>query len=39
MPVLGPISREELVRRLLKMGFEEPYSGGSHQFMLKGDLT
>jgi predicted RNA binding protein YcfA (HicA-like mRNA interferase family) len=39
MPAFGPVSRKDLVRRLLKMGFEGPYSGGKHQFMLKGNLT
>jgi len=39
MPVFGPISRKDLVRYLRKMGFDGPYSGGKHQFMIKGDLT
>jgi len=39
MSVLGPISRKDLVRCLRKMGFEGPYSGGKHQFMLKDDVT
>ena len=38
MAKLGPVSFSELVRRLRKFGFEEPYSGGRHLFMLKGDL-
>ena len=36
MPRLGPIRREELVRYLRVLGFEGPYSGKKHQFMLKG---
>ncbi len=36
MPRLGPIKRTELVRCLQILGFEGPYSGGKHQFMLKG---
>ena len=36
MPWLGPIKREELVRYLRALGFEGPYSGKKHQFMLKG---
>ena len=36
MPRLGPIKRTELVRYLQILGFEGPYSGGKHQFMLKG---
>jgi len=39
MPVFGPISRKDLVRYLRKMGFDGPYSGGKHQFMIKSDLT
>jgi predicted RNA binding protein YcfA (HicA-like mRNA interferase family) len=36
VPLLGPIKRAELVRYLQILGFEGPYSGGKHQFMLKG---
>ena len=36
MPHLGPIRRVELIRYLQILGFEGPYSGGKHQFMLKG---
>ena len=36
MPHLGPIRRAELIRYLQILGFEGPYSGGKHQFMLKG---
>jgi len=39
MPAFGPISRKDLVRCLRKMGFDGPYSGGKHQFMLKGNVT
>ncbi len=39
MPPLGPISRRDLVRRLRRLGFEGPYSGGKHQFMVRGELT
>lgn len=35
MPRLGPIKREELLRYLRALGFEGPYSGKKHQFMLK----
>jgi len=30
-----PISRSELLKRLKRLGFEGPYSGGHHQFMVK----
>ena len=36
MPRLGPIKRSELIRYLQILDFEGPYSGGRHQFMLKG---
>ncbi len=39
MPAFGPTPRRDLIRRLLKMGFKGPYSGGKHQFVLKGNVT
>jgi len=39
MPAFGPINRKELIKVLKNLGFEGPFSGGKHQFMLKGDLT
>ena len=39
MPQFGPIARKELVRYLRQLGFEGPYSGGRHQFMVKGNHT
>jgi len=39
MAFFGPISRTDLIRCLRRAGFDGPYSGGKHQFMLKGDLT
>ena len=36
MPRPGPIKRAELIRYLQILGFEGPYSGGKHQFMLRG---
>ena len=39
MPRLGPVSRTDLVGYLRQAGFEGPYSGGRHQFMVKGQLT
>ena len=32
------ITRKEIIRRFLSLGFEGPLSGGKHQFMKKGDL-
>jgi predicted RNA binding protein YcfA (HicA-like mRNA interferase family) len=37
MPRLTPISRRGLIRRLRGLGFEGPYLGGRHEFMLRGD--
>jgi predicted RNA binding protein YcfA (HicA-like mRNA interferase family) len=31
---MTPVSRDELIRRLRRLGFEGPFTGGSHQFML-----
>lgn len=39
MPHLGPIKRKDLVYYLKQVGFEGPYSGGKHQFMIKGNLS
>lgn len=39
MPPLGPIKRRELIRRLKQLGFEGPYSGGKHQFLVRGEIT
>ncbi len=38
MPPLGPISRRELIRCLRDLGFQGPYSGGRHQFMVRGEI-
>jgi predicted RNA binding protein YcfA (HicA-like mRNA interferase family) len=39
MPRFGPIRRRDLIRYLKQLGFEGPYSGGKHQFMVKDDIT
>ncbi len=39
MPRFGPVSQKELVRILQALGFDGPYSGGKHPFMVKGDRT
>ncbi|OFW44830.1 MAG: hypothetical protein A3J28_09315 [Acidobacteria bacterium RIFCSPLOWO2_12_FULL_60_22] len=36
MPRLGPIGREDLILYLKRLGFEGPFSGGKHQFMVRG---
>jgi predicted RNA binding protein YcfA (HicA-like mRNA interferase family) len=38
MPTIKPIKQKELIRFLRKLDFTGPYSGGKHQFMVRGDL-
>ena len=38
MPSFGPISRRDLIAALRNAGFEGPYSGGKHQFMVRDGL-
>lgn len=38
MPILRPIKRNELISYLKQLGFEGPYAGGKHQFMIKNKL-
>lgn len=35
MPPLKPIKRNELIFFLRKLGYEGPYAGSKHQFMIK----
>lgn len=39
MPKFGPIKQKELIRNLRKCGFDGPYAGGKHPFMMKGDVS
>lgn len=39
MPRLTPVSWNELVRRLHHFGFEGPYRGGKHPYMIRGDFV
>ena len=39
MPPFGPISRRDLIRALRQGGFDGPYSGGRHSFMVKDGLA
>jgi predicted RNA binding protein YcfA (HicA-like mRNA interferase family) len=39
MPPFGPIRRTELIRALRALGFDGPYSGGKHQFMVRSEVT
>jgi predicted RNA binding protein YcfA (HicA-like mRNA interferase family) len=38
MPAIKPIKQKELIHYLRKLDFNGPYSGGKHQFMVRGDL-
>jgi len=33
-----PISRRDLIKKLKRLEFKGPYSGGRHQFMVRGAL-
>ena len=37
MPAWRPVSRRELVVALRRLGFQGPYSGGKHEFMVRGE--
>lgn len=39
MPAWKALKRRELVVALRKCGFSRPFSGGKHEFMLKGDVV
>ncbi|MFH0905066.1 MAG: type II toxin-antitoxin system HicA family toxin [Methanobacteriota archaeon] len=39
MTKLMPVSWKELVKRLKDFGFEGPFSGGRHPYMIKGNLV
>lgn len=39
MPPFGPVKRKDLLKHLRQLGFDGPYSGGKHAFMLKGEIT
>jgi predicted RNA binding protein YcfA (HicA-like mRNA interferase family) len=39
MPAIGPVKRRDLVRYLALLGFEGPFSGGKHQFVVRGAVT
>lgn len=35
---LGPVKRGELIARLKRLGFEGPFAGGKHQFLVRGSV-
>jgi len=38
MPPFGAIKRHDLVHHLRAVGFDGPYAGGQHQYMVKGTI-
>jgi predicted RNA binding protein YcfA (HicA-like mRNA interferase family) len=38
MPSFGPISRQDLIRNLRRLGFDGPHTGKKHQQMIRGSL-
>jgi predicted RNA binding protein YcfA (HicA-like mRNA interferase family) len=39
MPPWGPVPRRKLIQGLRALGFDGPFSGGRHQFMVRGDVV
>lgn len=39
MPPIRPIKRKDLIYYLKKSGFDGPFPGGKHQYMLKENLS
>ena len=38
MPPFKPIKRKDLIKSLKEAGFEGPFVGGKHEFLIKGEL-
>lgn len=38
MPSFGPIKRSDLIHYLRHLGFDGPYGGGKHSYMVRGQL-
>ena len=36
MPSIAPIKRKDFIYYLRQLGFDGPYSGGKHEYMVKG---
>ena len=39
MPAWGAVKRRELIAGLKALGFQGPFSGGKHEFMVRGELV
>ncbi len=38
MPPFKPVKRKDLIKALKGAGFEGPFTGGKHEFLVKGEL-
>ncbi len=38
MPSFAPIKRKDFIKALKGTGFEGPFAGGKHEFLIKGEL-
>lgn len=38
MPAFDPIKRKDFIKALKRAGFEGPFAGGKHEFLIKGEL-
>lgn len=38
MPAFGPNKRKDVIKMLRQAGFEGPYAGGKHEFLVKGEI-
>lgn len=38
MPPFGPIGRDQLVANLRRLGFDGPFAGGKHAFLVRDQL-
>jgi predicted RNA binding protein YcfA (HicA-like mRNA interferase family) len=38
MPPFKPVKRKELIKALKEAGFDRPFTGGRHEFLVKGEL-
>ena len=39
MPAFGPIRRRDLIAALRRLRFTGPFSGGKHEYMIRGELV
>jgi predicted RNA binding protein YcfA (HicA-like mRNA interferase family) len=38
MPAFAPVKRKDLIKALRQAGFDGPYAGGKHEFLVKGEI-